>query len=394
MDVIRDKNMRDLSTTCVHSGDLSDQHGAVHAPLYDTTTFKFSSTEKLLEVIDGKRAGYLYTRYGMNPTINGLEEKIAAIDGAEAALAFGSGMAALSALFLTYGLHGIACVGDAYGGTLELLNKQLPSLGIKTHQILPDDIEALEAALSGGVKLVFMETPSNPLLEVIDIRKIVDIAHRHSAIVAVDNTFASSVNQQPLALGVDLAMQSATKYLGGHSNVTGGVISAKAALLENIKPWRKNLGQIISPDVAHRLAAQLCTLSLRVEKQNANALAIAKFLDSHPKVSRVYYPGLPSHPNHEIAKSQMSGFGGMVSFEYKGGASQTMGMVERLRIFSLAPSLGGVESLVTQPHTTSHHDISVEERTARGITDSLVRLSIGIESESDLINDLKQALGD
>lgn len=394
MDVIRDKNMRDLSTTCVHSGDLSDQHGAVHAPLYDTTTFKFSSTEKLLEVIDGKRAGYLYTRYGMNPTINGLEEKIAAIDGAEAALAFGSGMAALSALFLTYGLHGIACVGDAYGGTLELLNKQLPSLGIKTHQILPDDIEALEAALSGGVKLVFMETPSNPLLEVIDIRRIVDIAHRHSAIVAVDNTFASSVNQQPLALGVDLAMQSATKYLGGHSNVTGGVISAKAALLENIKPWRKNLGQIISPDVAHRLAAQLCTLSLRVEKQNANALAIAKFLDSHPKVSRVYYPGLPSHPNHEIAKSQMSGFGGMVSFEYKGGASQTMGMVERLRIFSLAPSLGGVESLVTQPHTTSHHDISVEERTARGITDSLVRLSIGIESESDLINDLKQALGD
>ena len=394
MDVIRDKNMRDLSTTCIHSGDLSDQHGAVHAPLYDTTTFKFSSTEKLLEVIDGKRAGYLYTRYGMNPTINGLEEKIAAIDGAEAALAFGSGMAALSALFLTYGLHGIACVGDAYGGTLELLNKQLPSLGIKTHQILPDDIEALEAALSGGVKLVFMETPSNPLLEVIDIRRIVDIAHRHSAIVAVDNTFASSVNQQPLALGVDLAMQSATKYLGGHSNVTGGVISAKAALLENIKPWRKNLGQIISPDVAHRLAAQLCTLSLRVEKQNANALAIAKFLDSHPKVSRVYYPGLPSHPNHEIAKSQMSGFGGMVSFEYKGGASQTMGMVERLRIFSLAPSLGGVESLVTQPHTTSHHDISVEERTARGITDSLVRLSIGIESESDLINDLKQALGD
>ena len=386
--------MRDLSTTCVHSGDLSDQHGAVHAPLYDTTTFKFSSTEKLLEVIDGKRAGYLYTRYGMNPTINGLEEKIAAIDGAEAALAFGSGMAALSALFLTYGLHGIACVGDAYGGTLELLNKQLPSLGIKTHQILPDDIEALEAALSGGVKLVFMETPSNPLLEVIDIRRIVDIAHRHSAIVAVDNTFASSVNQQPLALGVDLAMQSATKYLGGHSNVTGGVISAKAALLENIKPWRKNLGQIISPDVAHRLAAQLCTLSLRVEKQNANALAIAKFLDSHPKVSRVYYPGLPSHPNHEIAKSQMSGFGGMVSFEYKGGAFQTMGMVERLRIFSLAPSLGGVESLVTQPHTTSHHDISVEERTARGITDSLVRLSIGIESESDLINDLKQALGD
>ena len=394
MDVIRDKNMRDLSTTCVHSGDLSDQHGAVHAPLYDTTTFKFSSTEKLLEVIDGKRAGYLYTRYGMNPTINGLEEKIAAIDGAEAALAFGSGMAALSALFLTYGLHGIACVGDAYGGTLELLNKQLPNLGIKTHQILPDDIEALEAALSGGVKLVFMETPSNPLLEVIDIRRIVDIAHRHSAIVAVDNTFASSVNQQPLALGVDLAMQSATKYLGGHSNVTGGVISAKAALLDNIKPWRKNLGQIIAPDVAHRLATQLCTLSLRVEKQNANALAIAKFLDSHPKVSRVYYPGLPSHPNHEIAKSQMSGFGGMVSFEYKGGASQTMGMVERLRIFSLAPSLGGVESLVTQPHTTSHHDISVEERTARGITDSLVRLSIGIESESDLINDLKQALGD
>lgn len=385
--------MSDLSTTCVHSGNLPDQHGAVHSPLYDTTTFKFSSTEALLDVIDGKRKGYLYTRYGMNPTINGLEEKIAAIDGAEAALAFGSGMAALSALFLTYGLNGVACVGDAYGGTLELLNQQLPSLGIRTHQIAPQQWEALEAALLGGVKLVFLETPSNPLLEVIDIRKVVDIAHRHAALVAVDNTFASSVNQRPLALGVDLAMQSATKYLGGHSNMTGGVISGKAALLEKIKPWRKNLGQIISPDTAHRLAAQLCTLSLRVEKQNANALAIAKFLEGHPRVSRVFYPGLASHPNHAVAKSQMSGFGGMVTFEYKGSASETMRMVESLRVFSLAPSLGGVESLVTQPHTTSHHDISIEERAARGITDSLVRLSVGIESESDLINDLNQALG-
>ncbi|MDR2220861.1 MAG: aminotransferase class I/II-fold pyridoxal phosphate-dependent enzyme [Methylobacillus sp.] len=389
---MQEKTTTDLSTTCIHSGDLKDSHGAVHMPLYDATTFRFSSTEQLLEVIDGKRAGYLYTRYGMNPTIISLEEKIAAIDGAEAALAFGAGMAALSALFLACGTHGIACVGDVYGGTLELLDRQLPGLGIKTHHVSPQKLETLETVLSGGVKLVFFETPSNPLLEVIDIRKVTDIAHRHGALAAIDNTFASPVNQRPLELGVDFTMQSATKYLGGHSSVTGGVISAKAALLERIKPWRKNLGQMISPDQAHRLASQLGTLSLRVEKQNANAFAIAKFLAVHPKVSRVFYPGLPSHPNHEVAKRQMSGFGGMVTFDYKGSSADSTRVIEKLKIFSLAPSLGGVESLVTQPHTTSHHDLSAAERAEIGITDTMARLSVGIENETDLIADLEQAL--
>lgn len=383
---------RDRSTDCIHAGEFADAHGAPHTPLYDTTTFRFATTEALLEIVDGHKEGGLYTRYGLNPTLLSLEAKLAAIDQAEASLSFASGMAALSSLFLAHGRKGIAYVSDAYGGTLELLGKQLPGLGFDTRQFFTEELDALEAYLSAGAGLVFFETPTNPLLEIIDIRKLVEIAHRHGALVAVDNTFASSVNQMPLQLGVDIVMQSATKYLGGHSDLTGGVLSSTRELLEPIKPWRKNLGQVMAPETAHRLVKSLSTLYLRVQKQNANALAIAQFLEAHPKVRHVYYPGLPAHPGHAVAQSQMSGFGGMVAFEFEGSGPETQRMVERLRLISLAPSLGGVESLVTQPCTTSHRDMPAAERQKRGITDALVRLSIGIESAEDLMADLAQAL--
>lgn len=381
-----------LATRSIHGGEVRDQFGSPHTPLYDTTTFKFDSTSDLVDVIEGKKPGNLYTRYGMNPTITSLEAKLAGLDGAEAALAFSAGMAALSALFLAHGRKGIICIGDAYGGTLELLSKQLPELGIATHFLLVQEIAQLDSVLASGAALVFFETPANPTLEIIGIRQVADIAHTRGALVAIDNTFASPVNQQPLALGADLVMQSATKYLGGHSDITAGVLCGAKKLLEPIGEWRKNLGQMLAPAVAHLLARSLSTLVVRVQRQNASAAAIAEALAAHPRVQRVLYPGLPDFPGHDIAASQMSGFGGMVTIDIKGSGEDAMRVVDRLRLFIIAPSLGGVESLVTQPITTSHHDLSPAERRRRGITDSMIRLSVGLEEPCDLLRDLERAL--
>lgn len=381
-----------ISTRSIHDGAGEDAMGSPHLPLYDTTTFKFGSTRELLDVVEGKTEGFLYTRYGSNPTIRNLEAKLASLDEAEASLVFSSGMAALSSLFLAHGRRGIVCIGDAYGGTLELLSAQLPGLGFQTYQLAASAIEELENLLAKGVGLVFFETPTNPRLGLIDIRKMVQLAHEHGALVAVDNTFATPVNQRPLALGVDIVMQSGTKYLGGHSDLTAGVLSAKSSLLASVQPWRKNLGQMLAPETSHKLSRSLSTLALRVERHNANAMAIAEFLQAHPAVAQVYYPGLPDSPNYALAVSQMTGFGGMVTLDVKGSMREAARFVDRLRVFSLAPSLGGVESLATQPVTTSHHGMSAEERAARGIGENMVRLSVGLEDIQDLIADLDQAL--
>jgi cystathionine gamma-synthase len=378
-----------MTTSNIHTEDFRDGHGSPHAPLYDTTTFGFGSTEELLAVVDGYKDGFLYTRYGMNPTIRNLEAKLARLDGAESALAFSSGMAALSALFLAHGRRGIVCIGDAYGGTLELLSSQLPGLGIATRQLLLNEIDTLESVLKEGVGLVFFETPTNPRLELVDIVEVAKLAHAHGALVAVDNTFATPVNQRPLALGADLAMQSATKYLGGHSDLTAGVLCGSRELLKAVVPWRKNLGQTIAPEIAHKLSRSLATLVLRVEKHNSNAMAVADFLEAHPKVERVYYPGLR---NCALALAQMSGFGGMVTFDIKGSPEQATRFIDSLQLISLAPSLGGVESLATQPVTTSHRDMAEDERVRRGIGPTMIRLSVGLEDERDLIEDLDQAL--
>jgi cystathionine gamma-synthase len=300
-------------------------------------------------------------------------------------------MAALSALFLSHGREGIVCIGDAYGGTLEFLFNQLPGLGIQTHKIRPDEIEQLDVHLLSGVGLVFFETPTNPRLDVIDIQKVSKIARTRNALVAVDNTFATPVNQRPIALGADIVIQSATKYLGGHSDLTAGVLSASNRLLEQLRPWRKNLGQIIAPEVAHKLSRSLATLVIRVEKHNANAMAVATHLYHHEMVKQVFYPGLPNSSNHALAASQMTGFGGMVTFEINAPPRMASDFIENLKIFNLAPSLGGVESLVSQPANTSHHDLTMEERMACGISDGMIRLSVGIEDEADLIDDLDQA---
>lgn len=380
-----------LATQCVHAGEIADPHGSPHTPLYTTTTFKFPTTADLLDVVDGRRPGSLYSRYGLNPTIQALEQKLAAIEGAEAAWAFCSGMAAETALFLAHGRKGVLCLGDAYGGTLELLSAQLPLLGIPTHFLLAHELEQLEALLP-QLGLVFFESPTNPTLEILDIRAIAEAAHRHGALVAIDNTFASPVNQNPLALGADLVVHSATKYLGGHSDITAGAMMGSQELIAPVWNWRKNLGTTIAPETASLLARSLRTLPVRVAQQNRSAQILAEAMARHPKVVRVLYPGLPDFPGHALAKSQMRGFGGMVSLELAGTYDDAVATVDRLKLFAIAASLGGVESLATMPVTTTHHGLTPEERTRRGISDTLLRLSIGLEDVDDLIADLDQAL--
>jgi cystathionine gamma-synthase len=381
-----------MATRAIHGVSSRDPQGSPHTPIYNTTTFGFESTADLLEVVDGNRPGSLYTRYGMNPTVFALEETLAGLEGAETAWAFCSGMAAETALFLTHGREGIICIGDAYGGTLELLESQLPLLGIKTHLILGHELDRLEALLADGARLVFFETPTNPALELFDIPAIAERAHAHGALVAIDNTFASPVNQQPLVLGADLVVHSATKYLGGHSDLTAGALMGSSELLMPVWNWRKNLGSMIAPETAALLARSLRTLSVRVQRQNASAQAIAEAMLRHPRVERVLYPGLPDFPGHDLAARQMQGFGGMLTIEVKGGGEAATRVADRLQLFALAPSLGGAESLVTQPCTTTHHGLSPEERTRRGISDAMLRLSVGLEDVEDLIADLEQAL--
>jgi cystathionine gamma-synthase len=383
-----------LSTQCVHAGEIADAHGSPHTPIYNTTTFRFASTADVLDVVDGRKAGSLYTRYGLNPTIFALEAKLAALEGAEAAWAFCSGMAAEAALFMTHGREGIACVGDAYGGTLELIGAQLPLFGVRTHLLLGSELDLLEARLREGCGLVFLETPTNPRMEIFDIAAIAELAHRHGARLAVDNTFASPVNQRPLELGADFVVHSATKYLGGHSDITAGALMGSKELLAPVWNWRKNLGQMIAPETASLLARSLRTLVVRVERQNATAQAVAEAMARHPNVARVFHPGLPDFHGHTLAKRQMKGFGGMLSIEVKGGGAAATRAADRLKLFALAPSLGGAESLVTQPTTTTHHGLTPEERTRRGISEGMLRLSVGLEDAADLIADLEQALKD
>ncbi|RGE20344.1 PLP-dependent aspartate aminotransferase family protein [Leucobacter sp. wl10] len=380
------------STLSIHGSSLKDAHGAPHMPIYNTTTFGFDSTEALLDVVDGRTPGALYTRYGLNPTTFALEETMAKIEGAEAALAFCSGMGAEAAVFAQYGRDGIVCLGDAYGGTMELLADQLPLLGIDTTFLLGSELDRLEEALKTGAKLVFFETPTNPTHEVFDVAEISTLAHEHGALVAIDNTFASPVNQRPLELGADLVVYSATKYLGGHSDVTAGFVLGPAELVTPVWNWRKNFGTTIAPEPAALLARSLRTLTVRVEAQNRSAQAIAEALEADPRIARVLYPGLPSHPGHDLAVKQMQGYGGIMTVEVDADGATTSKVADRLELFALAPSLGGAESLATQPSTTTHHGLTPEERARRGITDSMIRLSIGLEDTEDLLADIRQAL--
>lgn len=381
------------STRIIHNRRHQDAFGSPYSPIYNTTTYQFPDTEAQLDVIEGGKPGYLYTRWGTNPTIQELEQGLASLEQTEAGLAFASGMAAISATVFAHGQQGVVCVGDVYGGTQELLANHCQPLGIPVTFLLhANDAEELEASLTRPGMLVFCETPANPTLAIIDLRAMARIAHEKGALLAVDNTFASPINQLPLALGADLVVHSATKYLGGHSDLTAGALMSSVPLSETVATWRKNLGQLLSPETAALLSRSLRTLPVRMRQHNENAMAVAQAMDGHPGVARVLYPGLPSFPGHRLASEQMSGFGGMMTIEISGGRQTAAVVADNLRVFLLATSLGGVESLVSQPSATSHHAIGREEREKRGISDGMLRLSIGLENPEDLIADLRQAI--
>lgn len=384
---------RGFSTEAVHAGEKRDPTtGAVVAPIYETSVFAFSSTKELIEVMSEKAEGYIYTRYG-NPTVRTVERKMAELEGAEDVAVFSSGMAAIATTILTLVSSGdhVVSTRDLYGGTLEFFKNILPKFGVEVTLVEATDFEEMKSAIRKNTKVIYAETPTNPTLKLVDVSKIAKLGKKNEITVVVDSTFASPYNLKPIQFGVDIVVHSATKYLGGHNDVTAGVVGGSESFVQKLKEMRKYLGGTLDPFAAWLLLRGLKTLGLRVERHNSNGMRVARYLEKHPKVRRVYYPGLPSHPQHSIAKRQMKGFGGVVSFEVDGDFETTMRFVDNLKLCFLAASLGGAETLATQPVTCSHYFVSAEDRKKAGITDQLVRLALGIEDPEDIIADLEHA---
>ena len=374
-----------FETKVIHGGTQGDPvTGAVTTPIYQSSTYH----QKEL----GGGAKYEYTR-GENPTRFALESVMADIENGTDGFAFSSGMAAIHATMslLKAGDH-IVMANDVYGGTFRLVNRIMAELGIKFTAVDTADSDALKAAMTPETKMVYLESPSNPLMHVTDIAEASKIAHEGGAIAVVDNTFASPYNQNPLDLGADVVVHSGTKYLGGHADLLSGFVVVKdAKLAERIKFIQMSIGAVLSPQDSYMVQRSIKTLALRVQRHNENTMALAEFLNNHPKVAKVYFPGLPGTPDHEIAKKQMRGFGGMMSIELQPGLDVKK-FVENLDVFLLAESLGGVESLIEVPAVMTHASIPREIRIANGIKDELVRISVGIEDIDDLIADMSKGL--
>ena len=361
-------------------------------PVHLTATYKFDNSDDLIDVVQN-RSGYLYSRWD-NPSVVETENELAAMEGYDKALGFGSGMAAITTAVMANIKSGskVLATREIYGGTFELFNDVLTKLNIKTDFVNCWDTERFIGEIQNGVSILYLETPTNPLLRIADIKPLAAAAHEKGAVVMLDGTFASPINQRPLDLGVDIVIHSATKYLGGHHDITAGFICCNEAYFEKIWTYRKILGGVMDPMSAFLALRGMKTLELRIQRQNESAMKIATFLDEHHKIKTVYYPGLPTHPDHEIAKRQMSGFGGMLSFEINGDFDKTKHFMDSLKLIKLATSLGGVSSLANQPITNTHAALSPENRAKAGISESLVRLSVGIENVDLLMEDLGQAL--
>lgn len=376
-----------FATRAIHVGqDPDPATGATIVPIYQTSTYT--------QEAPGRHKGYEYSRTG-NPTRTALEECVASLEGGEHGLAFASGLAATVATMslLSPGDH-IVAGDDLYGGTYRLFDKVLPRTGgLEFTYADTTEPGSVEKALRPETKLLWIETPTNPMLTLSDIAELSAMARERGALVAVDNTFASPYFQNPLSLGADVVVHSTTKYMGGHSDVVGGaVVTSNSDLYEGMKFYQNAAGGVPGPFDSWIVLRGLKTLAIRMRQHEENALAVAGFLQDHPEVESVNYPGLPSHPQHELAKRQMSGFSGMVSFTLKGGAEAAYAAVQNTKVFHFAESLGGVESLITHPATMTHAAIPREQREARGVTDGLMRLSVGIEDKEDLIADLDQAI--
>ena len=388
------RERRGFTTTAIHGGRIEDANKSVVPPIYQTATFRYDSVEDGARLAAEKGPGYIYTRWG-NPTTDLFEQKVALLEGAEAALAASSGMAAIATAVvgsLKAGDHLIAPKA-VYQAAFQLFTDVLPRFGVEATVLDDPDVSAYERALRPSTRLLYVETPNNPLLGIIDIAGVAALARAHGARTVADNTFATPYNQRPLALGVDLVCHSATKYLGGHHDVTAGVIAGSREALRPCVGALRVFGGVLDPFAAFLLIRGVATLGLRVERHNANALALARHLSAHPKVAKVHYPGLQGHPRHEIAARQMpGGFGGMMSIEVAGDVAAGARCVEALRVAKLAVSLGGISTLVTHPASTTSVNMPREIRLAAGISDGLIRISVGIEDVDDLIDDFTQAL--
>lgn len=383
-----------LGTRAVWSGEQGERWaGATQVPVALGVSFGYQTVEEWLEVALGRKPGHIYGR-NTNPTVAAFEEKVRDLEEAEAATSFASGMAAISNTLFTLLSPGdrVVSIKDTYGGTNKIFVEFLPRFQIEVALCDTTDHEAIESAIKQGCKLLYLETPTNPTIKVVDIARLATAAHRSGAVVVVDNTFATPINQHPLRLGADLVVHSATKFLGGHADALGGVVCGPKDLVNRIYHFREINGACLEPMSAYLLLRGMKTLHLRVRQQNENALKIARFLESQPQVAKVFHPGLPTHPNHDVACRQMSGFGGVLSFALQGGFETVQAFLPRLRYANLAANLGAVETVAGPPATTSHVESTAQERAASGIPEALIRYSVGIEDVDDLIADLQQAL--
>jgi cystathionine gamma-synthase len=395
------ENLHVSSTDAVHGGTARRKpYGAISTPIVQSATYTFASTHDLIAYMKDKFSRGAdeqveYGRYG-NPTIDAAERKLAMLNGGDAALLYASGMAAVTSVLLALlrpGAH-VVLTDDCYRHTHDFCLHFLARYGIESTVVAMGDYDAMEAAIiPRKTRLILTESPTNPYLRVVDLARIAALGKQHGALTMIDSTFATPINQRPLEWGIDLVMHSATKYLAGHNDLLAGVVIGRQDRIDALRESRGLLGGVVDPQNAWLLERGLKTLALRVGQQNATAQCVAEFLERHPAIERVWYPGLASHPDHAVAKAQMRGFGGVVTFAVRGDLQTTSDFIDRLRIPYIAASLGGVESLIQQPAIMSHFDKSPEERGALGIKDNLVRFAIGIEATQDILDDLAQALG-
>lgn len=380
-------------TLAVRAGQARSQFGEHAEALYLTSSFVFQSAAQAAKRFSGEEEGNVYARFS-NPTVTMFEERLAALEGAEDCIATASGMSAIMALVLAHLKQGdhIVASNSLFGATVQLFNNILARTGISTTFVSHTDPGAWEAAIRPETKLFFLETPSNPLTEIADIRQLAAIAHARGILVAVDNCFCTPILQKPLEMGADLVVHSATKYIDGQGRVLGGAVCGPRKLTEEVFKYLRTAGPTLSAFNAWVLLKGLETLKLRVEAQAANAARLAAWLEGHPKVARVYYPGLPSHPQHELAKTQQKNGGGIVAFEVKGGRTQAWTVIDQCRLLSITANLGDVKTTITHPASTTHGRISPEARAAAGIHEGLLRIAVGLEAVDDLLADLERGL--
>jgi len=383
-----------FDTKLVHAGDFHDEYGSAVTPIYQTSTFSFKNAQHGADLFAGKEKGYIYTRIG-NPTIDALENKLAELENGYRGVVLASGMAAVSTLYtalLKQGDHMIS-TGAVYGPSRAVMESIFADFGVESTYTDTSVMENIEKAIKSNTKLLYLETPANPTIQLTDIKKACEIAHKHNILVCVDNTFSSPVLQKPLDLGADIVLHSLTKFINGHADIVGGALIAKDEdVYAKLRKAMTYMGGNMDPHQAYLVIRGVKTLSIRVERAVQSAQKVAEFLENHPKIAWIKYPGLPSFAQHELAKEQMNGFGSMISFGVKGGFEAGKTVMDNVKLALLAVSLGGVETLIQHPASMTHAALSKEEREAADITDELVRFSVGIEDVDDIINDLKQAL--